>query len=105
LRRRLVDWERKTFGRRVWRFKGGRVHTRELPKFTSLDEDSERDRLESTLTDGSRADGSLGFHAQLQAPETELAGQTGETVVWVAKQLSSCASSSSGRGSRGSQPE
>jgi DNA-directed RNA polymerase specialized sigma24 family protein len=37
LRRRLTDWQRKAHDRTVWRSKD-RVYTRELPKFTTLDD-------------------------------------------------------------------
>ena len=37
-RRRVVDWQRKTFGRDVWKF-SGRTHFRRRPEFVSLDAD------------------------------------------------------------------
>jgi hypothetical protein len=53
LRRRVIDWQRSTWGtwgRRTWKWSDGRAYTREQRQTVSLDaDDSDRDRLEQTL--------------------------------------------------------
>jgi hypothetical protein len=50
LRRRCADFARQRYGRTVWRFKNGRVHTRPRVELVSLDADEgARARLESAL--------------------------------------------------------
>ena len=55
LRRRTHDWVRQRNGRTVWRFSGGRIHTRERPQLVPFD-DSVRHRLDESLAerDGDR---------------------------------------------------
>lgn len=50
LARRLIDWQRKRFGRTKWQRAGGRTYERERVKLISLDaHDSERDPLVESL--------------------------------------------------------
>ena len=37
LQRKVVDWQRKRYGRTVWKFSGGREYRRERPTVVSLD--------------------------------------------------------------------
>jgi hypothetical protein len=48
LKRRVVDWQRKRWGRTKWSFSGGRVYVRPRPELISFDADnSVSDRLDA----------------------------------------------------------
>jgi hypothetical protein len=67
LRRRAIDWQRQRFGRRTWRFKNS-VYERPRVELVSLDaDDSERDRLESTVAGSGLDSGASGFAAGMRA--------------------------------------
>lgn len=51
LGRRLIDWQRKRFGRTTWRFGDGRVHKRKQPVFVEFDE-AVIDRLDAAESEG-----------------------------------------------------
>ncbi len=52
LKREVVNWQRKTWGRTRWKSKD-RVHVRELPKFTTLDDRPELPDTSCSLDAGS----------------------------------------------------
>jgi DNA-directed RNA polymerase specialized sigma24 family protein len=51
LRRRTHDWVRQRNGRTVWKFSGGRVHTRERPQLVPFD-NAVRDRMDQSFAEG-----------------------------------------------------
>jgi hypothetical protein len=66
LRLRCVDWHRSRFGRQRWAFRD-RVYERPRVELVSLDaDDSERDRLESSLAGSGLDDGALGLANELR---------------------------------------